>query len=69
LQVPHGDQGLPMRASEDFGLFGSVARSAMFLLGSGERAAALHNPDYDFPDTIIPTGVAIFDRIRRDLLG
>jgi metal-dependent amidase/aminoacylase/carboxypeptidase family protein len=69
LRLPHGDRGLPMRASEDFGLFGSVSRSAMFLLGSGERSPALHNPDYDFPDTIIPAGVAIFDRIRRDLLG
>jgi amidohydrolase len=69
LAVPQGDTGIPMRASEDFGLFGRHARSAMFLLGSGEASPALHNPDYDFPDTLIPLGVAIFDRIRRDLLG
>jgi amidohydrolase len=61
--------GLPMRASEDFGLFGRHAKSAMFLLGAGEACPSLHNPDYDFPDALIPTGVAIFDHIRRDLLG
>ena len=69
LGLPLGDFGFPMRASEDFGLFGRHARSAMFLLGSGEASPALHNPDFDFPDALIPRGVAIFDRIRRDLLG
>ena len=58
-----------MRGSEDFGLFGGVAKSAMFLLGSGESLAALHNPEFDFPDVLIPQGVALFDRIRRNLLG
>jgi amidohydrolase len=69
LAIPQGETGIPMRASEDFGLFGSASRSAMFLLGAGETSPAVHNPDYDFPDTLIPQGVAIFDRIRRDLLG
>ena len=69
LRIPQGDSGLPMRASEDFGLFGRHARSAMFLLGAGEASPALHNPDYDFPDSLIAQGVAIFDRLRRDLLG
>jgi len=69
LGLPLGDFGFPMRASEEFGLFGRHARSAMFLLGSGEASPALHNPDFDFPDALIPRGVAIFDRIRRDLLG
>ena len=68
LGIRHDDQSLPMRASEDFGLFGTQARSAMFLLGAGETRPALHNPDYDFPDDLIPLGVAIFDRILRDLL-
>jgi hypothetical protein len=31
---------------------------AMFGLGSG-TTPALHNPDYDFPDEIIPTGQLI----------
>lgn len=69
LGIGHDDGALPMRASEDFGLFGAQARSALFLLGAGEAGPALHNPTYDFPDDLIPQGVAIFDRIRRDLLG
>lgn len=69
LGMQPGTQGLPMRASEDFGRFGQHARAAMFLLGAGEGVPALHNPDYDFPDFLIPQGVAIFDRIRRDVLG
>ena len=35
----------------------------------GENHAALHNPDYDFPDDLIPIGAAIFEQIARDLLG
>lgn len=61
--------GLPMRASEDFGQFGHYAKTSMFLLGAGETCASLHNPDYDFPDALIPTGVTIFDCIRTRLLG
>ncbi|WP_113910832.1 amidohydrolase [Roseovarius dicentrarchi] len=61
--------GLPMRASEDFGVFGWTAKAAMLLLGSGTEHAALHNPDYDFPDDLIPIGAAIFDHIARDILG
>ncbi|MEQ9334396.1 amidohydrolase [Thalassobaculum sp.] len=60
---------LPMRASEDFGRFGDHAVSAMFLLGSGERHASLHNPDYDFPDDLIPIGARVFMRTLRDQLG
>jgi len=59
----------PMRASEDFGVFGSVARSAMVLLGAGEAHPPLHNPDYDFPDGLIPVGASLFDQMRRQLLG
>ena len=61
----------PMRASEDFGLFGSRAgaKAAMFLLGSGENCPPLHNPDYDFPDELIAPGLRVFDRVLRDLLG
>lgn len=69
LGVAHGDVGLPMRASEDFGVFGWGAKSAMMCLGPGKDYAALHNPDYDFSDDLIPVGAAIFERIARDLLG
>ena len=69
LNISHGTEGVPMRASEDFGVFGWGARAAMLCLGPGEEYAALHNPDYDFPDDLIPLGSAIFERIARDLLG
>lgn len=62
------DDGLPMRASEDFGRFGDVAKSAMFLLGAGEARPALHNPDYDFPDELIPIGARIFLRALKIML-
>lgn len=67
--VPHGEENLPMRASEDFGVFGHKAASAMFFLGAGERHPALHNPDYDFPDDLIPIGSKVFMRTLRNLLG
>ena len=57
-----------MRASEDFGVFGWAAKSEMLCLGPGEEHPALHQPDYDFPDDLIPVGARIFDRIARDLL-
>jgi len=60
---------LPMRASEDFGRFGDHAVSAMFLLGAGEDHPSVHNPDYDFPDDLIPIGARVFMRTLRDQLG
>lgn len=67
--IRHNEEGLPMRASEDFGLFGRSAKSAMFFLGAGERHPSLHNPDYDFPDDLIPIGTRVFMRAARNLLG
>lgn len=64
-----GTQDLPMRGSEDFGLFGARSRSAMFFLGAGEHYPMIHNPDYDFPDGLIGPGVRVFHRVLRDLLG
>ena len=67
--VPHREEGLPMRASEDFGVFGAGAKSAMFFLGAGTSHPALHNPDYDFPDDLIPIGARVLLRVARNLLG
>lgn len=64
-----GPTALPMKASEDFGLFGRVAPSAMFFLGAGEGHPRLHNPDYDFPDALIEVGARAFMRTIRNLLG
>jgi len=63
------EPGEALRGSEDFGRFGAVSKSAMFYLGAGEGHPALHNPDYDFPDDLIPLGARIFMRTARDLLG
>ena len=69
LDVPFGPDGVPMRASEDFGAFGWQAKAAMLCLGPGEDFPALHQPDYDFADDLIPVGAKIFERIARDILG
>jgi len=50
-----------------FGLFGHVSKSAMFFLGAGETHPALHNPDYDFPDDLIPIAACAFMRVARNL--
>jgi amidohydrolase len=46
--------------SEDFGGFLRQSKGAMFGLGSGIDQPALHNPDYDFPDELIETGIRMF---------
>ncbi|HCI72609.1 MAG: amidohydrolase [Bacteroidetes bacterium] len=53
----------PFKFGEDFGVFTQRYSGAMFGLGSGEETPALHNPDYDFPDEIIETGIAMFREI------
>lgn len=70
LGVSHGEGTLPWRASEDFGRFGTGGTGcAMVFLGAGSDHAALHNPDYDFPDDLIPIGASLFHRVMRDRLG
>jgi amidohydrolase len=60
---------LPMRGSEDFGLFGQSARAAMLFLGAGTDHPRLHHPDYDFPDELIASGLSVFETLARDLCG
>ncbi|MDF0517522.1 amidohydrolase [Bradyrhizobium yuanmingense] len=67
--VRHSAEGLPLRGSEDFGRFGSRAKSAMFFLGAGKEHPGLHEPNYDFPDQLIDVGARIFMRTIRNLLG
>ncbi len=60
----------PMRWSEDFGQFTAVAKEgAMFVLGSGRKSPQLHNPDYDFPDELIPVGKAVFIHLIEQVNG
>ena len=67
--VQRSEAGQPMLASEDFGVFGGVAPSALVLLGAGENCPGLHNPDYDFPDGLIEIGGRVFLRLIRSVAG
>ncbi|MDX1684538.1 MAG: amidohydrolase [Saprospiraceae bacterium] len=58
----------PFKWGEDFGLFTQKFKGAMFGLGSGEDTPALHNPDYDFPDELIKSGVELFYHTTTKLL-
>jgi amidohydrolase len=57
----------PFKWTEDFGHFTSQHQGALIGLGSGIKQPALHNPDYDFPDDLIPTGVGLFRQIFDDI--
>lgn len=59
---------MPFRWSEDFGYFTIKYPGAMFGVGAGINHPALHHPDYDFPDAIIPTTMKMFDAIIRKVL-
>lgn len=67
LGIVHGPGTLPLRGSEDFGYFGRGAKMALMMLGSGENLPALHNPDFDFPDDLIPVGAKIYTAILATL--
>jgi amidohydrolase len=60
LGVSMHEKDEPFPWGEDFGLFTQQIPGAMFGLGSGEDTPALHNPDYDYPDEITATGIALF---------
>lgn len=59
----------PFKWGEDFGLFTRRYKGAMFGIGAGKQTPALHNPDYDFPDELTPTGIAVFESIIRQITG
>lgn len=67
LKLEHEEKEVPFKWGEDFGLFTSRFKGAMFGLGAGVKMPALHNPDYDFPDELIQTGVKMFAEIQRRL--
>ena len=69
LQLDTLEKEFPFTFGEDFGLFTQHFKGAMFGLGSGENTPTLHNPDYDFPDEIIETGVNVFHQIAKDILN
>ena len=60
----------PMRWSEDFGWFTKAISGALVGLGSGEAQPQLHHDAYDFPDSLLPTGVGLLETlIRQELDG
>lgn len=69
LALPMLQIDKPFRWSEDFGAFSAAGKTALFVVGSGENCPQLHAPDYDFPDSIIKTGVDMFEEILRKHCG
>lgn len=63
VEKPH-----PFKFGEDFGWYAKTYKCGMLGLGAGMNTPALHNADYDFPDEIIQTGIAIFASIIQNLL-
>ncbi|MBK8557458.1 MAG: amidohydrolase [Lewinellaceae bacterium] len=63
--LPLIERPYPFKWGEDFGLFTAHFRGCMFGIGAGEACPALHNPDYDFPDALIETGVTIYTGIME----
>jgi len=57
----------PFKWSEDFGYYSKDYKTCLFGLGAGKSQAPLHNPDYDFPDDIIETGINLFYRIYKKI--
>jgi amidohydrolase len=57
----------PNRWSEDFGYFLEKYPGAIFGLGAGLDMPELHNPDYDFPEGLIPHGTNIFQSIIKQI--
>ncbi len=53
----------PFPWSEDFGFFTEKYKGCFFGLGSGKNHPQLHNPDYNFPDALIETGITLFKEI------
>ncbi len=59
----------PTMGGEDFSYYGRKAPAVFFCLGlrkagpAGEKFATLHQPDFDFNDDAIPTGIEMFCRL------
>jgi len=59
----------PFRWSEDYAHFTNKFEGALFGIGSGTNHPQLHNPDYDFPDEILETGINMFWGIIHNILN
>jgi metal-dependent amidase/aminoacylase/carboxypeptidase family protein len=64
--------GLPIAGGEDFAYFAQAVRGAYFFLGAGrpgEDTPGCHHPDFDFDDSLIPTGMRMFLGLVHERLG
>lgn len=75
LEAVAGDENLPVDVisapfawSDDFGQFAAEFPSVYFGLGIGAEADGLHQPGYEFPDGLIPTGTHLIERLARRVL-
>ncbi len=59
----------PFAWSEDFGHFLANSPGVLFGLGAGRDLAALHHPDYDFPDNLIEPGLRVWRDLVNRMLG
>ncbi|MBE0651342.1 MAG: amidohydrolase [Bacteroidales bacterium] len=57
----------PFRWSEDFSYFTEKYKGAFFGLGAGVHHPRLHNSDYNFPDSILKTGIQMFYSVYQKL--
>lgn len=58
----------PFRWSEDFGWYTKLVPGAFFGIGAGESCPPLHNISYEFPDSIIPVMLKMFEEICSSYL-
>jgi len=61
----------PSTASEDFAFMLQEVQGAYFWLGSAtpDVAHGLHSPQYEFNDDLLPTGIALWVSIVRNVLS
>jgi len=57
----------PFKWSEDFAYYTQKYNTCLFGLGGGVHLSQLHNPDYDFPDEIMDTGMKVFYKIYQEI--
>lgn len=64
--------GLPIAGGEDFAYLAQAVPAAYFFLGAGrpgQDTPGCHHPDFDFDDTLIPTGMRMFLGLVEERLG
>jgi metal-dependent amidase/aminoacylase/carboxypeptidase family protein len=66
-KLPYKELDEAFRWSEDFGYYTNNTKACFFGLGAGVSQPALHNPDYDFPDPLIDSGLKMFYSIYKRL--